>query len=78
MPILKEVSVVFVYNMWVAKAELITASFVPKCMLKLETCRQIWPISKFSAPPPCPASLSWFLLCSVLLVGQALVHLQDS
>ena len=35
----------------VAKAELMTASFVPKCMLKLETCNQIWQISKFSAAP---------------------------
>ena len=62
----------------VAKAELITASFVPKCILKLEICNQIWQISKFSAPPPCPAILPWFLSCSVLLAGQALVHLRDN
>ena len=36
MPILPEVSVVFIY-MWSAEAELITAaSFAPKCILKLE------------------------------------------
>ena len=75
MPILQEVSVVFIYTSS-AKAELTTASFVPKCMLNLEILPGFANIQVLSTTS-LPRKL--FLLSSaIFLVGQALVHLQDS
>ena len=73
--LLQEASVVFIY-MSSAKAELTTASFVPKCILNLEMLPDLANIQVLSTTS-LPRKL--FLLSSaIFLVGQALVHLRDS